>query len=478
MNTYFCFTYLLALTLSYVLSDTAFAAKESISNKPNYIILLADDISASSLGCYGSENPHTSPNIDKLAKESMRFTNMFVTEAVCGPARAELYTGLQPYRNGVMQNHKATKTGTLSVVHYLEKLGYRVGLTGKTHFSPKSVYPFEIVKGFPKNCNARETPGESWEGVEEFISRDPEQPFCLFICSIHAHSPWDAGDTSLWKLEDLKLPPHMADTPRTRELFREYLAEIRLFDTQVGKTQELLEKNNLNDSTALIVLDENGAGMPGGKWTNYDWGVRSACLIKWPGKPKPITTHAIAQYCDILPTLIEAAGGSPSENLDGKSLLPLLTGQTQKHRDKAFFTYNSGPEGPAFVSRGVTDGRFKMMWNMTPENLFAVRTINGFDFGYVDKMEDRHVRQMYQSWLEQDDAKSRAAVQRFRKQPEFQLYDLSKDPWEMNNLAENPEYTPQLEELKSAISTWMQQQGDNGQASKQRPKSHTSKKKQ
>ncbi|MFC7338754.1 sulfatase [Haloferula chungangensis] len=431
---------------------------------PNFLILLADDISATSLGCYGSDNPHTTPNIDTLADEGIRFTNMFVSEAICGPARAELYTGLQPYRNGCMQNHQATKKGTLSVVQRLEKLGYRVGLTGKTHIKPKSVYPFEMVKGFPTNCNARETPGENWGGVEGFMTRDSEQPFCLFICSIHAHAPWDSGDSSRWELDELKLPPHFADTPESRHFFREYLAEIRLFDDQVGRAGALLKKHGLDENTVLIVLDENGAGMPGGKWTNFDWGVRSACLIKWPGV-KGFVTDAVAQYCDILPTLIDAAGGKVPTDLDGRSLLPLIKSETEAHRDMAFFTYNSGPEGPPFVSRAVTDGRFKLMWNLTPDNLFAVRTINGFDYGYEDtKMPDRHVRQLYQSWLKlaQTDAAAESAVRRFRKQPEFQLYDLSKDPWERENLASNPEYAATRDQLKNSISTWMRQQGDDG----------------
>jgi N-sulfoglucosamine sulfohydrolase len=156
--------------LGVALTAALFAGAEA----PNFLILVGDDISSSSLGCYGSPNPNTSPNIDKLAREGIRFTNMFVSEAICAPTRAELYTGLQPHRNGCMKNHAATKAGTLSVVHYLRKLGYRVGLTGKRHIRPNSVYPFENVKGFTPNCNARKKTDESWEGVEEFITRDPD----------------------------------------------------------------------------------------------------------------------------------------------------------------------------------------------------------------------------------------------------------------------------------------------------------------
>ncbi|MFC1762807.1 sulfatase [Planctomycetota bacterium] len=436
------------------------------AKQPNFVILLGDDISASSLGCYGSLNPHTSPNIDKLAEEGIRLTNMFVTEAICAPTRAELYTGLQPHRNGCTQNHKATNEGTLSVVQHLEPLGYRVGLTGKRHFKPQSVYPFERVQGFPPVCIARNIPEANWEGVEAFMARDADQPFCLFICSVHAHDPWDSGDTSHWELNELKLPPHLGDTPETRHYFREYLAEVRLFDDEVGKARTLLEKLGLDANTVLIVLDENGAGMPGGKWTNYDWGVRSACLIQWPGLDSgAFVSDAVAQYCDILPTLIDAAGGEVPSNLDGKSLLPLIQRKTNKHRENAYFSYtNYGIEGPPFVSRAVTDGRFKLMWNQTPENLFAIRAINGFDYGHVDKVKDRNMRMLYLSWLEVAETNPRAqrAVQRYRKQPEFQLYDLAEDPWEQTNVADNPEYAAQLKELKASITTWMQQQGDDG----------------
>ncbi|MEN8724062.1 MAG: sulfatase [Lentimonas sp.] len=437
------------------------------TNRPNFLIVLGDDISATSLGCYGSVNPHTSPNIDKLANEGIRFTNMFVSQAICAPARAELYTGLMPYHNGVIANHGATKKGTLSMVQHLKKLGYRVGLAGKKHIKPKSVYPFENVKGFSAHCNQSEPSIESWDGVEEFMTRDSEQPFCLVIASIHAHAPWDAGDTSPWELDELELPVNLVDTEKTRAYFREYLAEVRLFDEQVGKAQAMLEKHQLDQNTALIVLDENGAGMPGGKWTTYDWGVRSACVMKWPKHYKAPAHHAIntiAQYCDILPTMIDAAGGDVPGGLDGKSLLPVIFGQKNLHREHGFFLYNSGSEGPQFSSRAVTDGRFKLIWTLTPENQYAVRTINGFDYGYKDKMEDRHVRKMYQSWLEAAKTVTDAEimVQRYRNRPEFQLFDLDKDPEEMTNLASKPEYASKVNTMKVLIQEWMQQQEDSG----------------
>ncbi|MGJ8657497.1 MAG: sulfatase family protein [Akkermansiaceae bacterium] len=452
--------HLLTTTLI-ILTSYVFAETE----KPNIVIILGDDISANNIGCYGSENPNTTPNIDKLANEGVQFTNMFVSEAICAPARAELYTGLTPYKNGVTANHGKTKKGTLSIVQHLEALGYRVGLSGKTHIKPASVYPFQKIAGFPTNCNLSDPKPETWDGVEKFMTSDADQPFCIVLASIHAHSPWDAGDTSPWELQDLKLPPNLADTPETRSYFREYLAEVRLFDDQVGKTRALLKKHQLDENTILIVLDENGAGMPGGKWTTYDWGVRSACIMKFPPSYNAnFTAPAIAQYCDILPTLIDAAGGKVPEKMDGKSLLPVISSKTKEHRDTAHFIYNSGSDGNKFSSRAITDGRYKLIWTLTPEQPYAVRTINGFDYGYVDKMQDRHVRKMYQSWLlkAKTTPHTNHLVHRFRHRPQFQLFDLNKDPHEMNNLATNPEYTQKIKQLQAQIQTHMTQQNDSG----------------
>ncbi|SMP71447.1 uncharacterized sulfatase [Neorhodopirellula lusitana] len=454
-----------ALGLLFVSSASLTTSIAAGTRAPNVLIILGDDISANSIGCYGSKNPHTTPNIDKLASEGIRFTNMFVSEAICAPTRAELYTGLTPYRNGVTVNHGATKKGTLSMVQHLGQLGYRVGLSGKTHIKPASVYPFEKVAGFPKNCNQSEPDPESWDGVEEFMTRDSEQPFCLVLASIHAHSPWDAGDSSHWKLGELKLPASLADTEETRNYYREHLGEVRLFDEQVGTARSLLERHGLDENTILIVLDENGAGMPGGKWTTYDWGVRSACVMKWPAAYQAnFVTPAIAQYCDILPTLIEAAGGEVPAGMDGKSLMPVVSGTQKRHRDAAYFVYNSGPEGLEFSSRAITDGRFKLIWTLTPRQPYAVRTINGFDYGYVDKMSDRHVRKMYQSWLKtaETDEFAQRLIQRFRHRPEFQLFDLDTDPDEMVNLAIQPEFGPKVKQLQTSIVRWMEQQGDPG----------------
>ncbi|NDH01447.1 MAG: heparan N-sulfatase, partial [Opitutae bacterium] len=226
---------------------------KDLPEKPNFVIVLADDISADSFGCFGSPNPHTTPHIDKLAASGIRFKNMFVSEAMCAPARAELYTGLMPQRNGTFRNHKASNPDIKSMVHYLNDLGYRVGLAGKKHIGPGKVYPFENIDGICGKAAEANPKPDDWTGVENFIKREPNQPFCIVIGSIHAHSPWTVGDTSHWKKEEVLLPPNLVDTPQTRSAYLHYLAEVREFDRQVGDTVEVLKKTKQFDHTMLIV---------------------------------------------------------------------------------------------------------------------------------------------------------------------------------------------------------------------------------
>ena len=452
----------LLFSLLYAVFTTATFAGNT---RPNIVIMLADDMGTVGLGCYGSPNKGASPTIDRLAEQGMLFRNMFVASATCAPVRAELYTGYMPERNGCNRNHCATTKTSKSIVHHLEELGYRVGLAGKSHVNPKSVYPFQQVKGVQGQATFKNAGPDDWEPSRTFMASNKEQPFCLVVGSIHPHAPWDSGDASQWKKKELVLPKSFVDTAVTRDKFRRYLAEVNMFDHQVGAVEKQLRELGLEDHTAIIILGENGIGMPGGKWSTFDLGLRSACIIKWPGI-EPGISDAIAHYCDILPTLIEGAGGAAIEDLDGRSLLPLLQGKTKTHRKFAYGLHNSRnnphKKDPHFSVRTVTDGRYKLIVNQTPENMYATLNVNGPDYGQRNR--NSSCTDIYLSWLEagKKDPALKPFTQRIRYYPEVQLFDLNRDSGELNNLADNPEYHAKVQELKTALSGWMKQQGDDG----------------
>ncbi len=222
------------------------------AQKPNVIIIMADDLDSRQLSCYGGKNIKTN-NIDALAAEGMKFNQMIASETMCVPTRASLFTGLYPMRHGSFQNHKSVYNDSLkSVCHYMGSLGYTVALTGKNHSTkPESVFPFKILKGFEPNCVA---PTDDYElnDVKKFITQKNEKPYCLFIMSINPHAPWTMGDPSEFNAGKMVLPPHWVDTKEVREEFTKYLAEVRRLDNQVGDVMKLLKETGQDKNTIVI----------------------------------------------------------------------------------------------------------------------------------------------------------------------------------------------------------------------------------
>ncbi|MHC4444085.1 MAG: sulfatase family protein [Planctomycetota bacterium] len=423
------------------------------ADKPNFVILLGDDCSWYDLGYYGGQAK--TPNIDRMAEEGMRFDQAIGTTAMCTPTRHSLYTGIYPIKRGGYKNHSAVKKGTKSVCHYLGALGYRVGLSGKGHIKPRDSFPFERVEGFPRNCVMSKTPVHNLEGVGEFMTRKKAEPFCLFIASVHPHGPWTEGDRGLYPAETLKLPPHWVDTPEQRMAYRNYLAEISELDKQVGDIMRLLGEEKLEEKTLFIFASEQGGQFPGSKWTLWDAGIRFGLIARWPGRIKAGTrTQALLQYEDILPTLIDLAGGERPGGIDGRSFVEVLWGKRDKHRDYAFGVHTNTPEGPPYPIRCIRDQRYKLIVNLLPENTYKEKHLTE---------QDKYT--YWKSWVAKaagGDKYADWAVKRFQHRPAVEFYDLKKDPYEVNNLADEVAYAGVIKKMRTELEGWMKLQGDTG----------------
>ena len=415
------------------------------NKKPNFVFIIADDCTFRDIGCYGGQA--YTPNIDKLASEGMRFTQCFQAAPMCSPTRHNIYTGLYPVKSGAYPNHTFAKEGTKSVVHYLKPLGYRVALSGKRHIKPEEIFPFEYSgKGNNPDFTA----------LDKFMSecKGSETPFCIFACSNEPHSPWNKGDASRYDASKFKLPPYFVDTKETRENMTRYLAEITYYDWQVGQALALLDKYNLADNTLLIVVSEQGSSFPFGKRTCYDIGLQSAFIARWPGKIKPGTVNnALIEYLDVLPTYIEAAGGTPPSVLDGKSLLPVLLGKAKEHKKYVFGEMTTlgiinGSEH--YGIRSIRSNRFKYVWNFTPETKFQNACTKSI---------------IFKSWQDKAASDTDAAdkVRRYEHRPGEELYDITKDQYEWNNLADDPKYARVKTGLRKRLQEWMEAMGDKGQ---------------
>ena len=143
--------------------------------------------------------------ISTTLPQGVRFTQAYQAVPMSSPTRHNLYTGLWPVRSGAYPNHTCANEGTLSVVHHLQPLGYKVALIGKSHIAPKSVFPFDLyvppLKGGDLN----------FEAIQKFISdcKAKGEPFCLFVASNQPHTPWNKGDASQFNADKLTLPPYV-----------------------------------------------------------------------------------------------------------------------------------------------------------------------------------------------------------------------------------------------------------------------------
>lgn len=429
------------------------------AERPNFLMILADDCTYSDLPLYGGANART-PNIDRLASQGLTFNRAYLSEAMCQPCRSELYTGQYPMRNGCAWNHSGSHPTTTSMPHHLKPSGYRVGLAGKVHVQPGRAFPFEKVGGFDPNCVRNPTRPHDLRPIREFMSRKTEKPFCLVVALVEPHVPWVMGDPSKYPPKKLKLPPNIADTQRTRQDFSRYLAEITFMDGQVGQILDALDKTGQAENTLVLFSSEQGSQFPGCKWTNWDTGLHTALIARWPGRiAKGKRTDALVQYADVLPTLVEIAGGKAAGHaFDGTSFLPVLRGERSEHRRYAYGVHNNIPEGPAYPIRTVFDGQYRYIRNLTPGEIYIEKHLMGIA-GNGSLNNPYWATWVREAWRNPHTYK---LVKRYMHRPAEQLYHTARDPYEMTNLAGDAKHDGIRSRLRAELDRWMAAQGDPG----------------
>lgn len=433
------------------------AVVASGAKRANFLIIMADDCTFNDLPLYGGQNAKT-PNIDRLASQGLTFNRAYLAEAMCQPCRSELFSGQYPMRNGCAWNHSGSRPTVTSMPQHLT--GYRVGLAGKVHVAPRNAYPFEMVTGFDKNCVRNPTTPHQSDGIKSFMTRDDKQPFCLVIALVEPHVPWVMGDASKYPPKKLKLPPNIADTPRTREDFGKYLAEITYMDGQVGDIMKTLDETGHADDTLVLFTSEQGSQFPGCKWTNWDTGVHTALIARWPGKVAANKrTDALVQYADVLPTLLAAAGGDASKHsYDGTSFLPVLLGTTSTHREFVYGVHNNIPEGPPYPIRTVSNGEYRYIRNLLPNEIYIEKHLMGMR-GKGDLNNPYWSTWVREAWVNPHTYK---LVKRYMHRPAEQLYHTAMDSYELTNLTNDPKHAKIRATLSTELNRWLKSQGDPG----------------
>ena len=311
-------------------------------NRPNIVFIIADDLAWDDLGCTGNPKVRT-PNLDRLAKGGMSFTNAFLTISSCSPSRASIITSTYPHQTDAEQLHWPLPPDRLTFVELLKASGYWTVAAGKWHLGNFVKDRFNEVReadvsGFqlPTGQAAKEGKitqkviGDARSGCDQWVpirkARPKNKPLFAWLAALDPHRDYDEGILDKpHKPENVRLPPYVADTLKSRKDYALYYDEITRLDRFVGNVIEELHEQNIFENTFILFISDNGRPFPRDKTTLYDSGIKTPFIIHWPKHVKPNSkSDSLVSSIDIAPAFLELAGLSTPTIFEGQSFLPIL----------------------------------------------------------------------------------------------------------------------------------------------------------
>lgn len=461
----------LSLVSLIIFSAVMLGVKNSPQKKMNVLFIAVDDLKPN-LGCYG-DTMSISPNIDKLAEEAAVFTNNHCQQAVCGPSRASLLTGLRPDRTRIWDLHTLIRDKNPDVVtlpQYFREHGYQTAARGKVfdlrsvdnlHDSVSWTYPYKYpggnrwigVKGKPITQNLDLPDDKFVDGsiVNQSMKllekmSDKKEPFFLAVGFKKPHLPfvtpkknWDKFDRNKFKLaefqEHAKNAPAFAFQPgwelrngydgvpekgripddMQRELIHGYYACINHIDDQIGKLLNKLDELGLRENTIIVLWGDHGWHLGDHlmwcKHTNFEQATRSPLIIFDPRIGKGIKYSSPTEFVDVFPTLCELTGLKIPSYLEGVSLVKALRNPDIVVKDFAVSQFHRDANGKQVEGYAIRTDRYRYVEWVD----IKVRKDNG-KYG-----EDKIVAR--------------------------ELYDYEKDPLEKVSVVNFPEYKDVVEKL-------------------------------
>ncbi|MEN8966247.1 MAG: sulfatase-like hydrolase/transferase [Polaribacter sp.] len=429
---------------------------------PNLVIFLSDQHSYDMVGAYGSKQI-ISPNLDQLAAEGMLLENAYSSQPVCTPFRGMLMSGMQPLKNGAFVNDvPLLPNKTKLMAEILKEKGYQTAYFGKWHLlggNRKRGIPKELTYGFDKvltnNCHVDFRAGRAffwnekgekeifneWEpyaqtnqAIDYLKNIDKSKPFAIVV-SLHPPHDWgkfkgvdgkmhyryDTLDElmKLYKRNEIQLRPGLKDTPDRRRMYHGHMAQVTGIDIALGNMLQQLKNMNVEENTLVAfsadhgdMLESHNAKLP--KQYPHNYSNKIPFIIKYPKKIKPgLRTKTMFGTMDILPTLLGYMNINTNINFDGNDLSE------------------------------------KLLANKVNEN------------DYVPTWNYRIGRARNSNWRGVETSKYTFSYSKESKAPIINtLFDNEKDPYQLNNLFLNPEYTSVKKQLKSLTQEWMKKYED------------------
>jgi len=437
--------------LSLVAATLAALPVAAESSRPNILWISFEDISPH-LGCYGDPHART-PHIDKLASQGVRYDNAFVAAGVCAPCRSTIITGM--YQTTIGTHHMRCNARLPEHIKpfpvYLREAGYYCSNNSKKDYQFKE--PKETWDESSRKAHWRNRP-------------DKAQPFFAVFNFTDCHESGIASDSKyasvtkgIEKHDPAKLttfPPYYPDTKAARADWGRYYDVVTATDRKVGQILADLEEDGLADDTIVIYWSDHGVGLPRAKRWLYDSGMKVPLIVRIPekfrvnaqGKPGAATDELVS-LMDLGPTVLNLAGLPVPNHVQGRAFL----GENLRPQRAYVFGARDRMDERYDIIRAVRDKRFKYIRNYEPFKTY---------YQYMNTPEKG--RLMKEIRRAQTAGKASSGVSLFLRptKPIEELYDLEKDPHEMNNIADLPLYRPVLERMRLAHLNWVTQTRDIG----------------
>lgn len=447
-----------AIAAAFISGSPVYAANK---NRPNFVFIYADDWRWDCLGVVQKEQGETArfpwlqtPNLDKLAAGSIRFRNSFVVNSLCSPGRACVLTSRYNHLNGIIGNSQPLPAGTVTVGNRLQDAGYRTAYCGKFHMDSQRERPgFDYVASFigqgryndcPIIFNGKQTPTEGWvddvstDYAIKFIKKQSkDKPFFVWLGFKSPHGPRGGenlpqqlrglyADKESRAVPSLDVPAIFNKNPdaaagvnprgdgRQYDGHRAYMRHITGIDGCIGRVRDALQEAGQAYNTIIIVTSDNGYYLGEHKLSDkrsaYDESLRVPLLIHLPASAakRGVTNDAIALNIDYAPTILDFAGAKPLPDTQGRSMRPVLSGETPNDwRTSFFYEYFKEP-------------------NFGSPTVLALRTLTEKLITYPG----------HEDWTE--------------------VYDLAADPYELKNLVDDVSRTQKLRDQFDAAAKAVQ----------------------
>ena len=408
-------------------------ALDASAQATNILIFIADDQGERDLSAYGHPVLRT-PNVDRLAREGMRFDNAFLTISSCSPSRSSILTGRYPHSTGAEDLHMPSDQRTIA--RRLRDEGYYNLSVGKWHLGEEEQRHWDVVV----DCPGRETASQA---VQALAERPKDRPFFFWVASKDPHRPFDEG--AIAKPHDpaeVVVPPYLPDHPLIRRDLALYYDEVTRFDAHVGKVLQELEHQGALDQTLIVYVSDNGMPFPRAKTTLYDSGIRTPLIVRLLGEvPAGAVQKGLFSMVDLAPTLLDMAGFD-LESAQGRSQAAMFRDAEVQGRE-AIYAEANWHDFEQFT-RAVRTARFLLVRNYYWQRPLwnSVDSINSITWA---------------GYLAEQRAGRLTAAQEFLFQeprPYEELYDLQVDPMSLRSEAENPRYRSALNRLRWMLDNW------------------------